>query len=172
MADPNIPTRNQIAALVGNDPAMVKALERLFIVAGDLTPADITTLTQLITDNSYATGASDNKAEVATSSAIAAQASATAAQASATAAQITASSALADAAAAQETADLVATGPAPSEQRIDRLQDVRAFGAANGSILVYNATLGAWLPVVGASGSFLAGIQTVTVVNGLITSIV
>ena len=165
MADPIVPTRNQIAALVGNDPAMVKALERLFIVAGDLTPADIATLTQLITDNSYATGASDNKAEVATSNAIAAQASATAAQ-------ITASAALVDAAAAQETADLVATGPAPSEQRIDRLQDVRAFGAANGSILVYNATLGAWIPTVGASGSFLAGIQTVTVVNGLITSIV
>ena len=165
MADPNTPTRNQIAALVRNDPAMVKALERLFIVAGDLTPADIATLTQLITDNSYATGASDNKAEVATSNAIAAQASATAAQ-------ITASAALVDAAAAQETADLVATGPAPSEQRIDRLQDVRAFGAANGSILVYNATLGAWIPTVGASGSFLAGIQTVTVVNGLITSIV
>jgi hypothetical protein len=137
---------------------MVKALERLFIVAGDLTPADIAALTQLITDNSYATGASDNKAEVATSSAIAAQ--------------ITASAALADAAAAQQTADLVATGPAPSEQRIDRLQDVRAFGAANGSILVYNTTLGAWIPTVGASGSFLAGIQTVTVVNGLITSIV
>jgi hypothetical protein len=133
-------------------------LERLFIVANDLTPADISTLTQLITDNAYATGASDNKAEVATSGAIAAQ--------------ITASAALADAAAAQQTADLVATGPAPSEQRIDRLQDVRAFGAANGSILVYNATLGAWLPVVGASGSFVAGIQTVTVVNGLITSIV
>ena len=165
MADPIVPTRNQIAALVGNDPAMVKALERLFIVAGDLTPADIATLTQLITDNSYATGASDNKAEVATSNAIAAQASATAAQ-------ITASAALVDAAAAQETADLVATGPAPSEQRIDRLQDVRAFGAANGSILVYNATLGAWIPTVGASGSFLAGIQTVTVVNGIITSIV
>jgi hypothetical protein len=165
MADPIVPTRNQIAALVGNDPAMVKALERLFIVAGDLTPADITTLTQLITDNSYATGASDNKAEVATSSAIAAQSSANAAQA-------TASSALVNAAAAQETADIVATGPASREQRIDRLQDVRAFGAANGSILVYNATLGAWVPVVGASGSFLAGIQTVTVVNGLITSIV
>jgi hypothetical protein len=158
MADNTIPTRNQIARLVGDDPAMIKALERLFIVANDLTPTEITALTQLITDNAYATGASDNKAEVATSSAIAAQ--------------ITASTALADAAAAQETADLVATGPAPSEQRIDRLQDVRAFGAANGSILVYNATLGAWIPTVGASGSFIAGIQTVTVVNGIITSIV
>ena len=158
MADNTIPTRNQIARLVGDDPAMIKALERLFIVANDLTPTEITALTQLITDNAYATGASDNKAEVATSSAIAAQ--------------ITASTALADAAAAQETADLVATGPVPSEQRIDRLQDVRAFGAANGSILVYNATLGAWIPTVGASGSFIAGIQTVTVVNGIITSIV
>ena len=172
MADPNIPTRNQIATLAGNDPAMIKALERLFIVAGDSTPTEITTLTQLITDNSYATGASDNKAEVATSNAIAAQASATAAQASATAAQITASAALVDAAAAQQAADIVAIGPAPSEQRIDQLQDVRAFGAANGSILVYNATLGAWIPTVGASGSFIAGIQTVTVVNGIITSIV
>ena len=165
MVDNTIPTRNQIARLVGDDPAMIKALERLFIVANDLTPTEITTLTQLITDNAYATGASDNKAEVATSSAIAAQASATAAQ-------VTASTALANAAAAQETADLVATGPAPSEQRIDRLQDVRAFGAANGSILVYDATLGAWLPVVGASGSFVVGAQTITVVNGLITSIV
>jgi hypothetical protein len=165
MVDTTVPTRNQIARLVGDDPAMIKALERLFIVANDLTPTEINTLTQLITDNAYATGASDNKADVATSSAIAAQVSANAAQ-------ITASTALADAALAQDTADLVATGPAPSEQRIDRLQDVRAFGAANGSILVYNATLGAWIPTVGASGSFVAGIQTVTVVNGIITSIV
>ena len=151
MADQNIPTRNQIARLVGDDPAMIKAMERLFIVANDLTPADIASLTQLITDNSYATGASDNKADVALSGAVSAQTSANT---------------------AQETADLIATGPGPSEQRIDRLQDVRAFGAANGSILVYNATLGAWIPTVGASGSFIAGIQTVTVVNGIITSIV
>jgi hypothetical protein len=130
---------------------MIKALERLFIVANDLTPTDIAALTQLIIDNSYATGASDNKADVALSGAVSAQTSANT---------------------ALETADLVATGPVPSEQRIDCLQDVRAFGAADGSILVYNATLGAWIPTVGASGSFLAGIQTVTVVNGLITSIV
>ena len=158
MADQIVPTRNQIARLVGDDPAMIKALERLFIVANDLTPTEITTLTQLITDNSYATGASDNKAEVAISNAISAQE--------------LAELALANAAAAQEAADLVATGPVPSEQRIDRLQDVRAFGAANGSILVYNATQQAWIPTVGASGSFMAGIQTVTVVNGIITSIV
>ena len=63
MADSTIPTRNQIARLVGNDPAMIKALERLFIVANDITPTEISTLTQLITDNSYATGAASNFAE-------------------------------------------------------------------------------------------------------------
>jgi hypothetical protein len=71
MADNTIPTRNQIARLVGDDPAMIKALERLFIVANDLTPTEITTLTQLITDNEYATGAADNKADVASSETLA-----------------------------------------------------------------------------------------------------
>ena len=73
MADPNTPTRNQIAKVAGNDPEMIKALERLFIVAGDLTPADIAIITQLILDNSFALGAADNKAEVASTIAYAAQ---------------------------------------------------------------------------------------------------
>ena len=63
MADPNVPTRNQIARISGNDPEMVKALERLFIVAGDLTPADIAALTILIEDAQYNAGAAQNKAE-------------------------------------------------------------------------------------------------------------
>lgn len=67
MADPTVPTRNQIAALAQNDPAMIKALERLFIVAGSLTPSDIATLTQLILDVGYSAGAADNKAELALS---------------------------------------------------------------------------------------------------------
>jgi hypothetical protein len=71
MVDNTIPTRNQIARLVGDDPAMIKALERLFIVANALTPTEITTLTQLITDNEYATGAADNKADVASSETLA-----------------------------------------------------------------------------------------------------
>jgi hypothetical protein len=69
MADPTPLNRNQIARFVGNDPDSIRALERLFVVAGQLTPADIATLTQLILDNSYAVGAADNKAEVALSSA-------------------------------------------------------------------------------------------------------
>lgn len=67
MADPTVPTRNQIAALAKNDPAMIKALERLFIVAGDLTPSDVATLTQLIVDVGFNAGAADNKAELALS---------------------------------------------------------------------------------------------------------
>jgi hypothetical protein len=63
MADPNVPTRNQIARIAGNDPEMVKALERLFIVAGDITPADIAALTILIEAAAYDAGVAQNKAE-------------------------------------------------------------------------------------------------------------
>ncbi len=63
MADPNVPTRNQIAKVAGNDPEMIKALERLFIVSGQLTPADIAALTVLINAAAYDAGAASNKAE-------------------------------------------------------------------------------------------------------------
>ena len=63
MADPNVPTRNQIARIAGQDPEMVKALERLFIVAGDITPADIAALTILIEAAAYDAGVAQNKAE-------------------------------------------------------------------------------------------------------------
>ncbi len=69
MADPTRLNRNQIARFVGNDPEAIRAIERLFQVVGELTPADIATLTQLILDNTFALGAADNKAEVALSSA-------------------------------------------------------------------------------------------------------
>lgn len=63
MADPNVPTRNQIAKIVGNDPEMIKALERLFIVAGDLTPADVARLEILINAAAYDAGVANSKAE-------------------------------------------------------------------------------------------------------------
>jgi hypothetical protein len=69
MADPTPLNRNQIARFVGNDPDAIRAIERLFVVAGQLTPTDIATLTQLILDNSFALGAADNKADVALSDA-------------------------------------------------------------------------------------------------------
>ena len=69
MADPTPLNRNQIARFVGNDPDAIRAIERLFVVAGQLVPADVATIKQLILDNSYAVGAADNKAEVALSDA-------------------------------------------------------------------------------------------------------
>jgi len=64
MADPKPLTRNQIAAFVGNDPEAIRAIERLFRVAGELTPADIVTLGELIEANTLALGAAQDQAEV------------------------------------------------------------------------------------------------------------
>jgi ATP-dependent DNA ligase len=169
MADPTPLNRNQIAAFVGNDPDAIRAIERLFKVAGQLTPADIATLTQLIVDNTLALGAADNKAEVALSEAFDAKWQADLAVFDDTKAEV----AMSVAAEAKRLADLAATAPAPLEQRLDQLQDVRAFSPAGGSILIYNAAQQAWLPAVGASGSFTAASgETITVVDGIITSIV
>lgn len=63
MADPNVPTRNQIAKIAQGDPELLKALERLFIVAGDITPADVAALTVLIEAAAYDAGVANNKAE-------------------------------------------------------------------------------------------------------------
>lgn len=73
MADPAPLNRSQIARFVGSDPDAIRAIERLFQVSGQLTPAEIATLTQLAFDNSYAVGAADNKAETALASATAAE---------------------------------------------------------------------------------------------------
>jgi hypothetical protein len=95
MADPTPLNRNQIARFVGNDPDAIRAIERLFVVAGQLTPADIVILNQLILDNTLALGAADNKAEVA----------------------------LSEAETAKALADPVALAPAPaSQEQIDNLQ--------------------------------------------------
>jgi hypothetical protein len=57
MADPKPLTRNQIAAFVGDDPEAIRAIERLFRVAGELTPSDIATLSASIEANTLALGA-------------------------------------------------------------------------------------------------------------------
>jgi hypothetical protein len=66
MADPIPLNRNQIAAFVGNDPNAVRAIERLFLIAGQETPAEVQDLLALI-------GATGNTAEVALSEATAAE---------------------------------------------------------------------------------------------------
>jgi len=63
MADPTPLNRNQIARFVGNDPDAIRAIERLFQVAGQLTPAEIATLTILIEAAAYDAGVANNKAE-------------------------------------------------------------------------------------------------------------
>lgn len=116
MADPKPLTRNQIARIVGSDPEAIKAFERLFTVAGQLTPADIATLTQLILDNSYAVGAADNKAEVA----------------------------LSDATDAKRLADLLAMAPAQQDPRLDRLSDVSVHSPSGQDILQYDLVQNRW----------------------------
>jgi hypothetical protein len=64
MADPKPLTRNQIAAFVGNDPEAIRAIERLFRVAGELTPSDIAALNVAIEANTLALGAAQDQAEV------------------------------------------------------------------------------------------------------------
>jgi hypothetical protein len=168
MADPVPLNRDQIAAFVGGDPASIRAIERLFTVAGDLVPADIALLKALIRENALSAGAAGNTAEVALTEATDAKRLADFTISDNAKAEM----AIGLATDAKRLADLVATAPAPIDPRLDQLQDVQAFGAADGSILIYNAAQGAWVPTVGASGSFTAGLQTVTVVNGIITSIV
>lgn len=166
MADPTPLNRNQIARFVGNDPDTIRAIERLFIVAGQLVPADVAIIKQLILDNTFAVGAADNKAEAAMSLAVA----------------------------AERLAALIATQPAPQDPRLDRLLDVQAPSSAAGMVLIYDATQRRWIAdtitagsnititsadgaitvaTAGASGSFTAASgETITVVDGIITSIV
>lgn len=63
MADPTPLNRNQIARFVGNDPDAIRAIERLFQVAGQLTPADIAALTKLIELVQFDAGVAANRAE-------------------------------------------------------------------------------------------------------------
>ena len=73
MADPAPLSRNQIAAFVGNDPEAIRAIERLFVVAGQSTPADLTAITQLVIDAAIDAGAAANTAETALSVATSAE---------------------------------------------------------------------------------------------------
>ena len=88
-----------------------------------------------------------------------AQTAADAAQVDATAAQSTAGAAQTAAAAAQATAD---TAKAVTDQ-------LDLSGASTGDLLRFDGV--GFVPYVGATGSFMAGVNTVTVTNGIITAI-
>jgi len=160
MADPTPLNRNQIAAFVGNDPEAIRAIERLFKVAGQLTPADIVTLTQLIADNTLALGAADNKAEVANSEALAVAKMVSDVAYAAGAADNKADAAMSIAIAAEQIASLAATQPAPQEDR--RL-------ALLGSMAFQNATA---VSITGGSinGTAIGGTSPAAVTGTTITA--
>jgi hypothetical protein len=140
MADPTPLNRNQIAAFVGNDPDAIRAIERLFKVAGQLTPAEIATLTQLIVDNTLALGAADNKAEVALSEVIAVARMVSDVSYSAGAADNKAEAAMSVAVAAERMASLAATQPITQEDPRLGILGSMAFQDAN-SVLVTGGTI-------------------------------
>jgi hypothetical protein len=57
--------RDQIARFVGNDPAAIRAIERLFVTAENETPAEVAALTNRVDAAELAVGVSDNKGETA-----------------------------------------------------------------------------------------------------------
>lgn len=136
------PSRVQLAKVAGNDPELVRALERLFEQALSLTPTELSVVT----------------ADIATN-----------------------------------TSNIATVNTRIDNLEIHDLADVNAAAPSLGMVLIYNATADEWqantitagsnitianadgaitVSTAGASGSFIAGIKTVTVVNGIITSIV
>ena len=61
MADPRPLTRDQLAKFLP-DAEAIKRFERLFSVAGDLTPTDVATLYRLTQEASVEAGIADSKA--------------------------------------------------------------------------------------------------------------
>jgi hypothetical protein len=147
MADPIAPTRNQISAFVGNDPKAIRAIERLFKVAGQLTPADIVVLTQLVDLVTLAPAPQDPRLDR-----------------------------LLDVQAPSAAAGMVIIYDATKRRW---LANTITAGSnitvtnADGAITVAVSGLGTMaFKNIGVSGSFIAGLKTVTVVDGIITSIV
>tara|TARA_R110002124_G_scaffold204511_1_gene370913 strand:+ start:11748 stop:12233 length:486 start_codon:yes stop_codon:yes gene_type:complete len=161
MVDPVAPTREQLAAIANGDFRLMIALERLFEVAGNLTPTDLELVQQ------QAQGAAIAQ---------------TALRGLVTGALNVASEALAAAQRRPSTnphisqlQDAIASAHRRNRRdgHLSRLQDVDAPAPTDGDLLSYDATSGKWVPVSGASGSFTTvDSKTVTVSNGIITAIV
>lgn len=151
------PSRVQLAKIAGNDPELVRALERLFEQALSLTPTELSEVTANIATNTA--GIATNTNNIATN-----------------------------------TAGLSTVNTRIDNLEIDDLANVSAAAPSLGMVLIYNASADQWqgntitagsnitisnadgaitVSTAGASGSFTAaGLEVVTVVNGIITSIV
>lgn len=144
MVDPTVPPRPELERIAGSNHRLVIALERLFKVAGETLP------------------------DAAADTALAA--SQALAQASKLAGQIS------------ELADEISLRSVRVEQTEDALApkvvgllqtlgDVDLTGAVTGDVLSYDGDK--WVPVTGATGTFLSSdAKTITVTNGIITNIV
>lgn len=159
MVDPVAPRRDQLEAIAKGDHRLLIALERLFEVAGSITPTDLDRLQQ------QAQGAAASMASM---------------RALLSDVLIVSTAALAAAHRKRpqdlsEIQDAIAVGYARNRQsgHLARLQDVSAPFPANGDLLSWDETIAKWVPVSGATGSFTtADLKTVTVTNGIISSIV
>ena len=149
MSDPVVPNRTQLMTLASNDPELMRGLERLFLVAGELTPDQVNAVLVSIAALEHAP----------------------------TAAQINAlNGAVADLLALQGPERATAPVEPDDDTRpvtvgtLDGLADVDAPGPAGGDVLQYDGAL--WVPFSGATGSFTTvDSKTVTVTGGIITAI-
>ena len=164
VADPTIPNRVDLEAMARGNNRVLIALERLFQVAGDITPTDVDSLQQ------QAQGAAVQQAatRAITASALnVAEAALSAAHLKT--AQIPSIPQLQEAIASAHRRNR-------QEGHLARLQDVVAPAPTDGDLLSWSAATNKWIPVAkvsGATGTFTTvDSKTVTVDNGTITSIV
>ena len=146
----NPPSRNQIAKIAGNDPELVRALERLFLQALNLTPTGLDAVAADVAANTAAIVAND--------------------------ADIEAANTRIDDLVIDDLADVDATAPTAGMVLIYDATAGAWEGAtitAGSSIGVTNGDGSVTLATVGATGSFTAASgEVVTVVDGIITGIV
>ena len=155
MADPIVPNRQQLIKVAGGDPELMRGLERLFLVAGELTPDQVTAVLVSI-------AALEQAPDPARINALAGS--------------------VADLLAIQGLDRVAAPVEPCGDTRpamvgtLDGLADVDAPVPADGDVLQYNGAI--WVPVTpvpvsGATGSFTTvDSKTVTVTDGIITAIV
>lgn len=153
------PSRVQLAKIAGNDPELVRALERLFEQALSLTPTELSEVTAGIVTNTN--NISTNTAGLATVN---------------TRIDNLEIDDLANVSAASPSLGMVliynATAGEWQANTITAGSNITITNA-DGAITVAVSGLGTMaFENTGASGSFIAGLQTVTVVDGIITSIV
>ena len=152
-----IPTRDQIAGLVGNDQRMIIALEGLFRAAAEEAPIEIEAVVAQLSGVLTSLGAvQSNAADILGFKPDQSQIVATL-----------------DEIRRDLGAVFMAFLPKPSEARFENLPDVAVKGRADGDLAKWDETAGAWVPISGVSGSFDAdgGSPTITVTNGVITGI-